>query len=476
MLILAGVTIATLTGDNGILTRAQEAKEENEKAEIIEQIRLDISDKQIENQGSIDEDEFYEILERYGTISTDKTTLTTTKGNYDILISDIYDENLADNNIDYTINVSSSTVDLHWDKNILSFSKNDKTEKYNIVWIDEKEVDFSQIKSSGGFAGKFVLAGTEEKYFAINLQASSFLQSFTGDSQTNTVTGLNFSDKPALQGSPLARIKFVILDDGSVNIQYRANDGNGDWIDYYTLEKDIINNYVSGDTRFGFVITDVDGTFLGDTTSYAIYNDSYNNMDIFDKKVAFLGDSITTNLQYNYSELLRTWCGLAKYGYGLGGSPISGNTSNSYVDRFTKPGSEYYEEVDKDVDVIFIFGGHNDGQDNLGTIDDTTQDTFYGSIRILIEYFQDNYPNAKLIFATPIQRKDPTAYEGKKNKAEAMKNICKLYNVDCIDLYNNSGITKENADIYLGDGIHPNTEGHKLIAEYLYKIFRKIEV
>ena len=95
LLILAGVTIATLTGDNGILTQTTKAKEESEKAEIIEQIQLDIADKQIENLGSIDEDEFYEILGKYGTVSVDETMLTTTKGTYDILISDIYSGEIA---------------------------------------------------------------------------------------------------------------------------------------------------------------------------------------------------------------------------------------------------------------------------------------------------------------------------------------------------------------------------------------------
>ena len=94
MLILAGVTIATLTGDNGILTQATRAKEESEKAEIIEQIQLDIADKQIENQGSINAEEFYEILRRYGSISNDETILTTNKGNYEILISDIFSGNI----------------------------------------------------------------------------------------------------------------------------------------------------------------------------------------------------------------------------------------------------------------------------------------------------------------------------------------------------------------------------------------------
>ncbi len=40
LLILAGVSIATLTGDNGILTKAQTAKAETEKASEEEQLQL----------------------------------------------------------------------------------------------------------------------------------------------------------------------------------------------------------------------------------------------------------------------------------------------------------------------------------------------------------------------------------------------------------------------------------------------------
>ena len=51
LLILAGVSIATLTGDNGILTRAQDAKEKTEEASDIEKIRLAISEAQIGENG-----------------------------------------------------------------------------------------------------------------------------------------------------------------------------------------------------------------------------------------------------------------------------------------------------------------------------------------------------------------------------------------------------------------------------------------
>ena len=51
MLILAGVSIATLTGENGILTRAQDAKNQTEEAEDIEKIRLAVSEAQIGENG-----------------------------------------------------------------------------------------------------------------------------------------------------------------------------------------------------------------------------------------------------------------------------------------------------------------------------------------------------------------------------------------------------------------------------------------
>lgn len=47
LLILAGVTIATLTGENGIVTRATESKEETQEGKDIENIKLAISESNI---------------------------------------------------------------------------------------------------------------------------------------------------------------------------------------------------------------------------------------------------------------------------------------------------------------------------------------------------------------------------------------------------------------------------------------------
>lgn len=50
LLILAGVTIATLTGENGIITKAKQAKENQEEAELYEKIQLILADAAAQNK------------------------------------------------------------------------------------------------------------------------------------------------------------------------------------------------------------------------------------------------------------------------------------------------------------------------------------------------------------------------------------------------------------------------------------------
>ncbi len=65
LLILAGVSIATLTGDNGLLTKAQEAKEANDLAEEREKLQVEIMGS-YETDGKIDVDQLNENLKNVG--------------------------------------------------------------------------------------------------------------------------------------------------------------------------------------------------------------------------------------------------------------------------------------------------------------------------------------------------------------------------------------------------------------------------
>ena len=101
LLILAGVTIATLTGENGILTRASEASRESGKSQVIEEARVDILAKQTEKSGkSPTADELEQILTpKYGTLSDEENildrTLTTADG-YQIPVKDIWNGTIAE--------------------------------------------------------------------------------------------------------------------------------------------------------------------------------------------------------------------------------------------------------------------------------------------------------------------------------------------------------------------------------------------
>ena len=94
LLILAAVTIAALSGDNGILSNAAGAKQETEKAEILEQIRLDIYGEMADNGGADPtEADIESIADNYGDISGtsfEDKILTTEKGSYKIKLSDIW--------------------------------------------------------------------------------------------------------------------------------------------------------------------------------------------------------------------------------------------------------------------------------------------------------------------------------------------------------------------------------------------------
>ena len=98
LLILAAVTIGALSGDNGILRNAGKAKEQTEKAQVIEQAQIDILGKQADNSsGELERNDIKEILDKYFKEVPDDFTSDTvldTKeeyGNYKIPVSEIYD-------------------------------------------------------------------------------------------------------------------------------------------------------------------------------------------------------------------------------------------------------------------------------------------------------------------------------------------------------------------------------------------------
>ncbi len=96
LLILAGISIATLTGENGLLTKATTAKEKTEIEDAKEQAKIDIATEiaeRIEAGQSTDlsDADIKQILTNKDYVKEAKdTSFTTKKSGYEILYSDLY--------------------------------------------------------------------------------------------------------------------------------------------------------------------------------------------------------------------------------------------------------------------------------------------------------------------------------------------------------------------------------------------------
>ena len=96
LLILAGVSIGMLTGENGIIKQAQDSKDKNKIGEIEEKVRLAAQAALIDELGQeIKEDKFQEELdtnfgEGIATLEYDESTriYTVTVDGYEVLVND----------------------------------------------------------------------------------------------------------------------------------------------------------------------------------------------------------------------------------------------------------------------------------------------------------------------------------------------------------------------------------------------------
>lgn len=209
-------------------------------------------------------------------------------------------------------------------------------------------------------------------------------------------------------------------------------------------------------------------------------------MKLQGKKINFLGDSITegccaSSPEFGYVEVMKRTYALAEArNYGIGGSrialqqvqPIPGTPERSYCLRAP--------EMDPDADIVIVFGGTNDyghGDAPLGTAADVTAHTFWGACNTLFAQLKARYPHALILILTPLHRsheEDPCGegYRGfptapLKDYVEILRKAAALHGLPLLDLYHVSKIQAHIPEIAASlttDGLHPNNEGHEILA------------
>lgn len=212
-------------------------------------------------------------------------------------------------------------------------------------------------------------------------------------------------------------------------------------------------------------------------------------MELRNKKVFFLGDSITEGVgtsapQYTYPKIFEKISGAIVKNYGVAGTRIAVQTNKTmpewdYNDFIARVG-----KMENDADAIVVFGGTNDyghGDAAFGNFESRESDTFYGALHTLCEKLLNRYPNADIIFLTPLHRL------GEENESEtkpvlsryvdAVKEVAGYYGLPVLDLFRTSGIQPKTdiiKEIYMPDGLHPSDAGAKRVAERIYGFLKTL--
>lgn len=209
-------------------------------------------------------------------------------------------------------------------------------------------------------------------------------------------------------------------------------------------------------------------------------------------RIACLGDSITEGMGVDDPENL--WINVIgreafieeMQNVGLSGTTVAVPPSEylrpyAYVNR--------YHDIDTRADLIIVFGGTNDyGNDvPLGSPDDIDPCTFFGALNTLAAGFSADYPDAKVLFLTPLQRDDrklgsptttPLNYAGvsMEDYCTAIRSVCEENGFALLDLYHLEGMRLEDPsfDVYFDDGLHPNDTGSTFLAGPILNKIREV--
>lgn len=211
------------------------------------------------------------------------------------------------------------------------------------------------------------------------------------------------------------------------------------------------------------------------------------------KRISFLGDSITTYQNFipagnanfypnttvgnDVDNVNKTWWKMFLDTTGTelmvnnswSNSRVSGSISSSFNSRLTNLGTP---------DILFIFGGTNDFNNNvpLGNITvgaSATYDieTLTGAYMQMLKTITTNLPNTRVICMTPMRRgadqfvKSPDPLDAYNDR---IIEICKLFGVEYIDT-RLVGITPYNRNNYLFDSLHPNYKGMQMLKGFVVK-------
>lgn len=163
--------------------------------------------------------------------------------------------------------------------------------------------------------------------------------------------------------------------------------------------------------------------------------------------------------------------------------------STTVADTGWKPEGSFVKrhvQIPDNTDIATILGGANDFNFGsvLGEVNSTDATTYCGGLNTIIDGLRKKNPLMTIICMTPTK-----AYYEDHNWDEwgnsqglhlidyvnAMKAVCQVKSVECVDLYSDSGYNPIDVNVRAAmssDGLHPNEKGHEKLARCSYSTIR----
>lgn len=205
------------------------------------------------------------------------------------------------------------------------------------------------------------------------------------------------------------------------------------------------------------------------------------------KKAVAIGDSITYGYPMNLDKEIPWFTQVASM---LNMTYVNYGISASEIAQFESGNNQYnpmclrYADMDNDADLIIVAGGTNDwshSHTTLGTMGDTSINTFYGALDTMCKGLLAKYAGKQILFMTPIKRDRGDGTEtGKeyfspntmgytlKQFVDAIKEVCEFYGIPVLDMYANCSLNPIipviRNNYFSNDGSHPNFAGHRIMA------------
>ncbi|MBP3692250.1 MAG: SGNH/GDSL hydrolase family protein [Clostridia bacterium] len=222
-------------------------------------------------------------------------------------------------------------------------------------------------------------------------------------------------------------------------------------------------------------------------------------MELKGLKINFLGDSITEGcgaggVEYIFHQVLKNDACLAEARcYGIGGTRFAVQRNNGnppWNENFDNDAfCQRFDKMDDDADAVVVFGGTNDyghGNAPIGCFADRTPDTFYGACHYLFSNLIRKYIGKPIVVMTPLHRSNEfnnnNYYHEQhsrklKDYVAIIREVAEYYGLPVLDLYKECTFQPEIQEIkdkFMPDGLHPNNEGHKILADMLKKFLERL--